>query len=60
MRGKKESPTRKLSSPSSSALLALVLFRLANALLIQTAFTPDEFWQGPEVAHWLAFGQGEL
>lgn len=37
-----------------------VAFRLANALLVATQFDPDEWWQGPEVAHRLAFGYGEL
>ena len=31
-------------------------FRLANALLIQTYFNPDEHWQALEVAHRIAFG----
>ncbi|CAD7700764.1 unnamed protein product, partial [Ostreobium quekettii] len=35
-------------------------FRLLNALLVQTYFDPDEFWQGPEVAHRLVFGYGHL
>jgi hypothetical protein len=39
-------------------LAKLVAFRLANALLVQTYFNPDEFWQGPEVAHKLVFGYG--
>lgn len=29
----------------------LVVFRCVNALALTTSFTPDEFWQGPEVAH---------
>jgi phosphatidylinositol glycan class B len=28
--------------------------------LIKTSFVPDEFWQGPEVAHNLVFGYGYL
>lgn len=31
-------------------------FRMLNALLVQTYFNPDEHWQGPEVAHRIAFG----
>lgn len=38
----------------------LVVFRIFNACLIQTWFVPDEFWQGPEVAHRLVFGYGYL
>ncbi|KAK9824054.1 hypothetical protein WJX72_007382 [[Myrmecia] bisecta] len=35
-------------------------WRLLNALLIRTAFNPDEYWQSLEVAHRLAFGYGHL
>ncbi|CAN0027425.1 unnamed protein product, partial [Laminaria digitata] len=38
----------------------LVVFRVLNSLLVRTSFTPDEFWQGPEPAHLLAFGKGHL
>lgn len=31
-------------------------FRLASALLCQTAFVPDEYWQSLEVAHRMVFG----
>eukprot|EP00903_Cladosiphon_okamuranus_P015163 g14021.t1 len=41
-------------------LVFLVVFRVFNALLMRTSFTPDEFWQGPEPAHLLAFGTGHL
>lgn len=33
-----------------------MIFRLFCALCLSTAFAPDEFWQGPEVAHRLIFG----
>ena len=33
-------------------------FRAANALLVRTAFVPDEYWQSLEVAHDLVFGYG--
>ena len=36
--------------------LWIVCFRLLNAALVQTAFDPDETWQGPEVAHRMVFG----
>eukprot|EP00961_Rhodomonas_salina_P102968 1384776-Rhodomonas_salina.2 len=29
----------------------LLLFRMVNAACQQTYFVPDEYWQGPEVAH---------
>lgn len=35
---------------------SLLTFRLFCAFAISTAFAPDEFWQGPEVAHRLVFG----
>ena len=31
-------------------------FRVANALLVQTYFNPDEHWQALEVAHRITFG----
>ena len=40
--------------------LALVAFRIINSLVVCTYFNPDEYWQGPEVAHKLAFGYGHL
>ena len=42
-------------------LWAFVLtFRVANALVVDTYFNPDEFWQGPEIAHNIVFGYGHL
>eukprot|EP00897_Mesotaenium_endlicherianum_P004687 jgi/Mesen1/4246/ME000022S03540 len=38
--------------------LGLVLFRIFNAVVMRTYFSPDEFWQGPEVAHRIVFGYG--
>ncbi|CAM9187423.1 unnamed protein product [Phaeothamnion confervicola] len=38
----------------------IIAFRILNCVFLQTYFTPDEFWQGPEVAHAIAFGQGQL
>ncbi|KAJ1433546.1 GPI mannosyltransferase [Sesbania bispinosa] len=35
-------------------------FRMVNSLLVQSYFNPDEHWQGPEVAHRIAFGYGHL
>ncbi|GMH43330.1 hypothetical protein BSKO_11252 [Bryopsis sp. KO-2023] len=35
-------------------------FRVFNALVVRTYFDPDEFWQGSEVAHKIAFGYGHL
>jgi len=43
-------------SPASSWPLVrlagvLIAIRCALALMIRTSFAPDEYWQGPEVAH---------
>lgn len=38
----------------------LLLLRLVNALVVRTYFNPDEYWQGPEVTHRLAYGYGFL
>ena len=38
----------------------LLVLRLVNSLCVQTWFTADEYWQGPEVAHRLVFGTGAL
>lgn len=39
-------------------LLCLYVFRCINALICQTFFQPDEFFQSLEVAHKLVFGYG--
>ncbi|XP_033097006.1 GPI mannosyltransferase 3-like isoform X2 [Anneissia japonica] len=41
-------------------LLMLVVFRCINALLVQTWFVPDEYWQAVEVAHKMVFKYGYL
>eukprot|EP00900_Chrysochromulina_parva_P018157 jgi/Chrpa1/26342/Chrysochromulina_OHIO_Genome00006880-RA len=38
----------------------LLLFRVLNAMLVQTQHDPDENWQAGEVAHQLVFGYGIL
>lgn len=38
----------------------LAAARVANAVLVQTQFDPDEFWQAGEPAHLLVFGHGHL
>ena len=37
-------------------LTGVVTLRLASALLSQTTFVPDEYWQSLEVAHRMVFG----
>ncbi|KJE90215.1 GPI mannosyltransferase 3 [Capsaspora owczarzaki ATCC 30864] len=46
--------------PRRSVVAAIVVFRLVNALLTQTSFVPDEYWQSLEVAHRSVFGYGYL
>ena len=40
-----------LSRHPARVLWGLIAFRSVQALVISTSFAPDEFWQGPEVAH---------
>jgi len=40
--------------------IACFAFRVVNALVVRTFFNADEFWQGPEVAHRIAYGYGFL
>lgn len=40
--------------------LLCLAFRMVNSVLVQTYFNPDEHWQGPEVAHRVAFGYGSI
>lgn len=49
-------PTKPLST--FQLTLSIFSFRLVNALLCQTFFQPDEFYQSQEVAHRLVFGYG--
>ena len=47
---------KKILSSEKTLFLGLVAFRATNALIIQTSFVPDEYWQTLEVAHHMAFG----
>ena len=40
--------------------VAVVVFRVWNALFVRTYFNPDEYWQNTEVAHRMVFGYGYL
>ena len=55
-----ETSGKKPNVKESSVLVGLIFFRLCNVFLVQTWFVPDEFWQGPEVAHKMVFGYGHL
>ncbi|KAG0064799.1 glycosylphosphatidylinositol anchor biosynthesis [Linnemannia elongata] len=48
----------KLST--SKVITGLVIFRLINATLVKTYFSPDEYWQALEVGHNITFGYGYL
>lgn len=57
--------TRCLSAPLRGlgdwrVVSAVVLLRALNSATLSTSSAPDENWQGPEVAHRLVFGYGEL
>lgn len=47
---------RLILSSEKTLFLGLLAFRVINALVIQTAYVPDEYWQSLEVAHQMAFG----
>ena len=45
-----------LFSSSTKTFMVCLAMRMANSLLVQTYFNPDEHWQALEVAHRIAFG----
>ncbi len=45
-----------IMASEKTLLLGLIAFRVVNALIIQTSYVPDEYWQSVEVAHNMAFG----
>ena len=47
---------RLIMSSPRPMFLGLLAFRLLNAMMIQTSYVPDEYWQSVEVAHNMAFG----
>ena len=47
---------RLIMSTEHTLFLGLLAYRVINALLLQTSFVPDEYWQSLEVAHNMAFG----
>ncbi|VDL20111.1 unnamed protein product [Hymenolepis diminuta] len=58
-----QKPQKRAKSESNTSLFilsGLIIFRLLNALMIQTTFVPDEIWQSVEVAHRWAYGYGAL
>lgn len=51
----RSSVIEKIMSSDKTIFLGLLVIRLVNAMLIQTSFVPDEFWQSVEVAHKMIF-----
>lgn len=54
------SPLKQIMSSDQQLFLGLFAFRTVNALLVQTFFVPDEFWQSQEVAHKMVFRWGTI
>ncbi|KAK7265324.1 hypothetical protein RJT34_32943 [Clitoria ternatea] len=55
-----DSKHSSLRYPHKRVFVLCLAFRMVNSILVQTYFNPDEHWQGPEVAHRIAFGYGHL
>ncbi|XP_033737188.1 GPI mannosyltransferase 3-like [Pecten maximus] len=51
---------KKLMATEKTIFLGLIALRVCNALMIQTYFVPDEYWQSLEVAHKIVFDYGYL
>ena len=51
---------RMIMSSEKTLFLGLLAFRVVNALMIQTSYVPDEYWQSTEVAHNMAFGYEDI
>ncbi|CAD5115662.1 DgyrCDS4617 [Dimorphilus gyrociliatus] len=51
---------QRLFKSEWTLFLGLLAFRCINALMIQTFYVPDEYWQSLEVSHNMAFGYGYL
>lgn len=50
----------ELSGSLKKVFLTCLMLRVANALLVQTYFNPDEHWQALEVAHRVTFGYSKF
>ncbi|KAJ9189502.1 hypothetical protein P3X46_000787 [Hevea brasiliensis] len=55
-----KSQKSNIFSSSKNIFAMCSAYRIANSLLIQTYFNPDEHWQALEVAHCIVFGYGHL
>ena len=54
--GKMATSSSDLTFTTRRVFMICVAMRMANALLVQTYFNPDEHWQALEVAHCVTFG----
>ena len=51
-------PSKQVVSTLRRWGAVILLLRVVNSLVVGTHFTPDEYWQGPEIAHSMVFGYG--
>lgn len=51
---------KKVLGDTRAMLTFAFAWRVFLAIFVCTSFDPDEYWQGPEVAHRLVFGYGHL
>ena len=47
---------QQIFTSEKTLFLGLLAFRVVNALMIQTSYVPDEYWQSTEIAHRMVFG----
>lgn len=59
-RDKLTTSSSSLTFSSRRIFVTCLALRMANSLLVQTYFNPDEHWQALEVAHRITFGYGHL
>ncbi|CAL5375059.1 unnamed protein product [Camellia sinensis] len=59
-RDKSTTSSSSLTFSSRRIFVTCLALRMANSLLVQTYFNPDEHWQALEVAHRITFGYGHL
>ncbi|KAH7860863.1 hypothetical protein Vadar_018888 [Vaccinium darrowii] len=59
-REKAATASSNIKFSSRRVFVVCLVMRMANSLVVQTYFNPDEHWQALEVAHRIAFGYGHL
>lgn len=58
-REKAATASSNIKFSSRRVFVVCLVMRMANSLVVQTYFNPDEHWQALEVAHRIAFGYNE-